>query len=199
MEKCVHILIEYLSNKPHLLLVLAMQCNKLSKNNTAIHLKQHQCDRLINKVLVQFIAAASNHVQQLNRASAKAKTFLDFSMNVYELYNDCAKRIKSSCFSDFSRLLIDCYCLCHSDSEPAITSNVEFQQALDYYGSELNRRATAHADKMAKKLTIETNESDNNPSTSTNTNSTTKKASKKATKPKRRRNSQVKGSEQPRI
>lgn len=166
-EKCVHILIEHLANKPHLLLVLAMQCNKLLKNNTITHLKPHQSERLINTILAQFITAASNYVQQLSRATTKPKSFHDFSMNVYELYKDCKARIKTSCFGDYSQLLIECYRLCRmdADAEMPIASNTEFQRAISYYASELERRVKAQADQVSKKSTAKTNENDDTPST----------------------------------
>lgn len=179
MEKCVHILIKYLAKKPQSLFVLAMQCNKLSKNNknnTMTHVKQHQSDRLIKIILTQFTSAASNYVQQFNRTTAKSKTFADFSMNVYELYKKCSACITSTCFNCYSQLMIECYRLCDTANEQPMSSNMDFQQALDYYANELNRRAKVQADKMAKKSTTNINESVNNSSTtitSTTTSTTT--------------------------
>lgn len=157
MEKCVRILIEYLSTNrnPHLQLVLALQWSKLAEKNTAvIHVNQQQKDRLIETILEQFVRTASNYVNQSNPTTAKTKTFGEFFMNLYELYTTCEIHIKTAHFSVYSQMMIACYRRCmggHSNDSTPDELN-DFQMALDYCAKKLSEKTQAQSEKAAKKL-----------------------------------------------
>ncbi|XP_055312081.1 uncharacterized protein LOC129574304 [Sitodiplosis mosellana] len=179
MEKCVRILIEYLATKPnwYLEFVLAMQWSKLVRADTSAHLKCHQKQQLFTVILTQFIRSASNHAAQSNRVTAKAKHFLDFYINIYELYIDCETTIKSEHFATYSKLMIDCYRLCRAEQDDctleaaastatvstAAASTGEFQQALNFCATESSNRL-----KAKKPSTTKVNKPDSNPSSANN-------------------------------
>lgn len=194
MEKCVRILIEYLENKSnwYLQFVLALQWCKLLRTDTTKQLKLYQKQQLFTVILTNFIRSATNHVKQFNRTTAKAKTFLDFYINVYELYENCTVIIQSEHYAAYSKLMIECYRLCCAEqddftlnmdgerassisssssssstatnSQQVSSSVVAFQQALNFCTTELNNRALA----QKKPSTTKVNKPDNNPSTTNN-------------------------------
>lgn len=181
MEKCVHILVEYLSQKPnwYLQFVLAMQWSKLLRmDSSTTQLKLHQKQQLFTKILDSFIRSAENHVKQFNRITAKAKTFLDFYMNIYELYKNCEPVIKSQYNANYSKLMIECYHLCGgepNDRNMDVNADLmdEFQQAMKFCATETSNRA-----KAKKASTTKANKPDNNlPTSSTNNNSKKRRAS----------------------
>lgn len=153
MEKCVRLLIEYLTNKPnwHSQFVLAMQWNILMKtNNTTskiIHLKFHQKNSIFPLILSNFLDTACKYAQQINHTTSKSKIFNDFFISCYELYQTFESHIKLSHFDSFSKLIIHCYCLCTEKN----LSNDEtgFQETLAFCAKQMNERSKM--DKITKK------------------------------------------------
>lgn len=190
MAKCVQLLIEYLAKNPncHLSFVLAMQWSKLMRVRTSANLKFHQKQQLFTVILTDFIRSASNHLAQSNRNTVKTKHFLDFYMNIYELYIDCKETIQTKHYATYSKLMIDCYRLCRTEQDDysvdttstmaaaaAVVagpstgkchvdrSTSEFKQALNFCEIESSNR------RMAKKpSTTKANKPDNNSSSANN-------------------------------
>lgn len=187
MEKCVHLLIEYLAKNPncHLSFALAMQWSKLMRVQTSANLKFHQKQQLFAVILTDFIHLASNHLAQYNRSTAKTKHFLDFYMNIYELYIDCKKIIKTEYYATYSKLMIDCYRLCRTeqdgftvDSTSAMAADrltAEFKQALKFCEIESSNRREAK-----KPSTTKANKPDNNSSSANNKGSSEAKSNQHA-------------------
>lgn len=188
MAKCVQLLIGYLAKNPnwHLSFVLTMQWSKLLRARGSANLKLHQKQQLFSVILTDFIRSASNHLAQYNRATAKTKHFLDFYMNLYELYIECKKTIKTEHRATYSRLMIDCYRLCRAEQDDSTAdtasamaaaavagpstgkhrvdrSTSEFKQSLNFCETESSNRR-----KAKKPSTTKANKPDNNSSSANN-------------------------------
>lgn len=158
MEKCVHLLIEYLvSNRNiHSLLTLAQQWHKITKNITITHVNQQQKNQLFDNILEKFFQTATNYLNQINQIQAKSKLFGDFFANLYEFYKCCETDIKPLHSQAFSTLMILCYKTINNN----IQSNnvVEMQQVLDYCAKKLHEKNQAIAElKNTNRLTIQIN------------------------------------------
>lgn len=205
MEKCVRILIKYLANNSksnwYLQFVLALQWNKLLQIDTMQHLKLHQKQSLFTEILENFIGSASQYVKNYNRSTAKGKNFLDFYINIYELYTECETIIMLKFNAIYSELMIECYRLCFDDNGLLDTDmeQNEFQLALNFCRNELNNRANAK--KAAAKAAEETTASTASTATTTTTTPTTKvnkpdnNPSSTTNNPKKRRTTQVKSNQ----
>lgn len=158
MEKCVCVLVEYLTSKQnlHLQFVLALKFSKLANDTASLHLKSHQKERLFQKIIHQFLLAASNYVQKFERSSLKPKAFTEFFLNLYELRAAGENQIKSDHFRNYMKVMTDCYRLCNvTNAEQAPSTrneDAEFQLALEFCAETINNRNQAQqTEKMAKR------------------------------------------------
>lgn len=171
MEKCVAVLIEYLSKGCdwYLLFVLATQWSKLVKI-PSVHLKLRQKMRLFDVILLAFVETATSYLGQKNRVAtwATTKAFADCFINICELYVSCEEQIKLSHFAAFSRLLKECYQM-YADANGHIkplqkgATIDEIQEMLEFCAKQFEQRSKSN--KRTKHRQNDKTDNNNNPLT----------------------------------